>query len=371
MGNATFSVSDENWNDLRQLLPDGWQEQAWKKKAFIRKSEKFPTEESLLRTLLIYITDNSFRKTAAICQAADITSVSDAALIKRLKNSSEWMRWMANEIIHRAEDQQQKGSRKFILADATHVKELGANGVVWRIHFSFDLNTMRCTGHHVSDNKTAESFANFIIEPGSVHVGDIAYARHSSISHVIQNHGDVLVRISPSQIKLFDERSDKINILKKFSDMASGEFAECRAHIKIDDMCVPVRLAAYRKTVKEAEKARKRVRRKSQKSQNKIRPETLLAAEYVFVITTIDRDMTTEMVLQYYRARWQIELYIKRLKSLISFKQLRNRNEKNVRAWLQGKMLVAVLAQTLMDMADHFFSCSTKRTKEKLAMEKI
>jgi hypothetical protein len=52
--------------------------------------------------------------------------------------------------------------------------------------------------------------------------------------------------------------------------------------------------------------------------------------------------------LEWYRLRWQIELVFKRLKSLAELGHLAKHDERSVRSWLYGKLLVGLLTQKLI-----------------------
>jgi IS4 transposase len=53
-------------------------------------------------------------------------------------------------------------------------------------------------------------------------------------------------------------------------------------------------------------------------------------------------------VLEYYRFRWQIELLFKQLKSILAMGHLPKYDDQSSRAWLYGKLLVALLTQKLV-----------------------
>jgi len=53
-------------------------------------------------------------------------------------------------------------------------------------------------------------------------------------------------------------------------------------------------------------------------------------------------------VLEYYRFRWQIELVFKRLKSILAVGHLPKHDDQSSRAWLYGKLFVALLTQKLV-----------------------
>ena len=84
-----------------------------------------------------------------------------------------------------------------------------------------------------------------------------------------------------------------------------------------------------------------------------MQPQTLEAAGYVFVFTTLDASHSATQVLELYRMRWQIELVFKRLKSLLGLGHLKKHDEQAARAWLQGKLMVACLIEKLLAMAEH------------------
>ena len=80
--------------------------------------------------------------------------------------------------------------------------------------------------------------------------------------------------------------------------------------------------------------------------------ETLEAADYVFVFTTLGEELGAEQVLSLYRLRWQIELEFKRLKSLTQLGHLKKHDDQAARSWLQGKLLVALLVARLVHHAE-------------------
>jgi IS4 transposase len=101
-----------------------------------------------------------------------------------------------------------------------------------------------------------------------------------------------------------------------------------------------------------AQKARVRVVRESQRNGTRLQPETLEAADYVFVFTTLAAAYDASNVMELYRARWQIELAFKRLKSLVQLGHLKKHDKIAARAWLQGKLLVAFLVDALLVTAE-------------------
>jgi transposase len=116
------------------------------------------------------------------------------------------------------------------------------------------------------------------------------------------------------------------------------------------------RVCAIKKSRQAAEKARKAVLRQAQKGGSKPKPETLEAAGYTFVFTTIpSNDLVSTNVLEMYRGRWQIELVFKRLKSILGLGHLRKTDKQAAQAWIHGKLFVAFLVELLIRHAETFF----------------
>ena len=79
-----------------------------------------------------------------------------------------------------------------------------------------------------------------------------------------------------------------------------------------------------------------------------MQPQTLELAEYVGVLTSLNPATVAALqVLSLYRGRWQIELVFKRLKSLRGVGELAKYDPASARAWLQAKLLTALLLERL------------------------
>ena len=70
-------------------------------------------------------------------------------------------------------------------------------------------------------------------------------------------------------------------------------------------------------------------------------------SHFVVVATSLDENFSTEKLLELYRMRWQIELVFKRFKSIFGGREFTARKEKSVKAWFYGKLLIAIICETL------------------------
>jgi hypothetical protein len=115
------------------------------------------------------------------------------------------------------------------------------------------------------------------------------------------------------------------------------------------------RLCALKKSEGAAERARRRVLKEAAKKGRQVQPETLEAAGYIFVFTTLAPRFGPAAVLEIYRGRWQIELAFKRLKSLMGLGHLKKTDPQAAMAWVHGKLLVAFLIEALIAAGESFF----------------
>ena len=145
----------------------------------------------------------------------------------------------------------------------------------------------------------------------------------------------------------------RLDLLALARPLKAGQTTSCTAviHPKAG-ASMTGRLCAIRKSEEAAAKARKRVRRESQRNGTALQPQTLEAADYVFVFTSLPDSVSAEQVLHIYRLRWQIELQFKQLKSLIELGHLKKHDAQAARSWLQGKLLVAFLIARLIAHAE-------------------
>ena len=90
----------------------------------------------------------------------------------------------------------------------------------------------------------------------------------------------------------------------------------------------------------QSDRSRLRVVHKNRKKGRKTHPMSLVAADYLVLLTMLDaEDYPADRVIALYRMRWQIELAFKRLKSLIGVDKLPARDPALARAWLAAHLI--------------------------------
>ena len=105
---------------------------------------------------------------------------------------------------------------------------------------------------------------------------------------------------------------------------------------------------------KDTDSERKGLKRLSKTNQRKSggKPASGLQREnnkYIIVATSLGKEASSARVLELYRARRQIEIAFKRLKSLFHYNDLPATNSNSVKAWFYGKLLLAALCETIVN----------------------
>lgn len=350
----------DDWEILTTFLPGNWEEKANELGALQRKRQvKAPSD--LLRVLLIHLADGkSLRTTSALAKQKDICQLSDTGVLHRLVVSSDWLKWMAMELLNnlRVTPPPEAFERKFRirLIDGSNVSEPGSTGSDWRIHYSLQWPYLACDTFKITSIKTGETFKNYPVDKGDLLVGDRVYCTTQGIRSVKERGGEVLVRFHSTNLPLKNRQGSPFPVLPNLRGLKDGRSGDWDVwFVSREGSLVKGRLCALRKSKEAIAIAKKQLKRTASKQGRKLRPETLEYAEYVILFTTVSRRYYSKKnILSLYRGRWQIELVFKRLKGIIGIGHLPKFDPTSCKAWLYGKMLVALLVENLHREAELF-----------------
>ena len=315
---------------------------------------EFPSPGVLLRTLLLQVGRGySLRETAVRAKLAHWADVSDVALLKRLRKSEDWLRALCVELLleNSVKWGKEAASSRIRIVDGTIVKEPGRTGSQWRILYSLQLPNLRCDYFEVTatlGEGSGESLNRLSVHPQEIILADAGYCSISGIEHVHRRGADVLVRVNPQSFVAYSPNGKRMALLPRLRTLSKeGQYGEWQVVLHGQDSSFAGRLCAVRKSSRSIQQAHRRLHRRASKKQMSTRPGTFEFAKYVLVFTTRFNGSTME-VLELYRRRWQIELLFKRLKSLALIGHVPKHNARSARAWLYGKLLVALLTEKLI-----------------------
>lgn len=348
---------EQDWSVVTTMLPADWQSKAMELGA-VRRLRGFTSVEAMLRVMLIHLADGcSLRETVVRARAGDLADISDVALLKRLRGCGPWFQWMIQEMAANMSLSMAPNDfladRPVRLIDGSVVCEPGATGSTWRLHYALNLRTLGCDEVHVTEAKEGERLTRFSIHAGDVVMADRGFTNRRGVRHVVQHNADVVLRMNLTNLPLEDPQGRPLALLPLLRRLAIGQAADWSAWMRDDEGVIAVRVCAYKKTLAQTLAAQEAIRREAAKKHRKVKPETIEAAGYVIVLTTLMQPLAST-IMEFYRRRWQVELAFKRLKSLLQLGHLKKIDKEGAKAWLQGKLLVACLIETLILTAERF-----------------
>ena len=349
----------EDWEVLVSFLPSNWRTLAAETGA-LKGLRKDKSAERLLRVLLLHLgCGHSLRETAVRARQAGLAELSSVAVWNRLKKSQGWLRALCTELFReQGADADGPASRRFRALDATTVKEPGPTGSLWRLHYSVLLPALNCDFFRLTETKgrgTGESFVQFPVRAGEYLLADRGYSTARGLRYVGEAGAHVTVRVNTGLLVLETPGGKCFPLLKQLQSLRRTGQVGCWTVRVVDGQRRPAaagRVCALRKTREAIRMAHRALRRKASKKGRRLKPETLEYAQYVILFTTFPAtDFSAADVLEWYRSRWQVELVFKRFKSLAQLGHLPKHDDDSAKAWLYGKLLVALLVEKLIAYA--------------------
>lgn len=349
----------EDWDLLLSFFPTGWRDIAVSVGA-LKGLRKDKSAEHLLHTLLIHVgCGHSLRETVVRAKKANLADLSDVALLKRLRKSREWLREMCIGLFREQGVELSSNSGDFQIRafDATTVKEPGKTGSLWRIHYSVRIPSLCCDFFKVTETEgpdTGESLRQFPICKDDYILADRGYSTPSGICYAHSNESFVTVRVNTSSLPFHDGSGNAFDLLKAVGTIRkAGSVGVWPVIVAPGENEVQGRLCAIRKTEHAIALAHQKIRREATRKNKSIRPETLEYAKYVILFSTYPvSKFSAAEILEWYRIRWQVELVFKRFKSLAQFGHLPKHDDDSSKAWIYGKLFVALLIEKLISHAE-------------------
>lgn len=346
---------NEDWEVLQGLFPEGWQEEA-KQLGAVERLRGFASVENLMRTLLLHVGQGySLRETAVRAKTSGLGAVSDVALLKRLRQAEEWLRRLC---LHLLEEQGVQApllpvGLRVRVVDGSVVKEPGRTGSQWRLHYSLQLPDMVCDHLEVTAVKgpgVGEKLHRFPARHGDLVLADRGMCNPVGIGQLVKQGAHVIVRVNTGTLPLRTDNGKPFDLPARLQPLVSpGKIAEWP--VQTGDLKKPIagRLCVLRKSEDQTRRALRKIHRAAQRGGPEPKSSTLACASYVIVFTTLGGgELSAQQVLEWYRLRWQIELIFKRLKTLLRVGHVPKHDDRSSKAWLYGKLFVALLAEKLI-----------------------
>lgn len=251
------------------------------------------------------------------------------------------------------------------LSDGTSISKPASKGTDWRVHAVYDLGRGGFSHLELTDGHGAEGLNRGAPVPGEVRIADRNYARLRDLReflHQANGQADFIVRLRWRSLTLYrvdGTRFDLFHHLRGLPvDTVPHEVVVHARDTGRAEASLPplaLRLIILRKSPEATEAERKRLRQRASRKQERLDPRSLEAAEFVMLATSLDETYMAEDIFAAYRLRWQVELGIKRTKSLIHIDELPTHTPEASRSWLLSHLLLAVLTDDMtQDLLDSF-----------------
>jgi len=345
---SSLLIADTTFEEILQEIPAEVGMLARELGAFTRK-RAIRTPEELLRAVLLYSgLDQSLREVAANF-TLNGCRLTDEAVRCRLSACEAWLQEVLSAMMPKQDDKKSTGRLRFKIVDSTTIQAPGAVTGDYRLHLLWDHSERRLGDLLLTDNKTGESLQLFEWQEGDVVLADAGYAKAEQLAAVKASRAEFIVRCAPKQIRLYLPDGERLNVVNELVTRGLGK-TTVSMNVMIDTKAgmQTAWLHAYRLPEEKAQEARRRLKRRAQKKYGgKVSKEILFLADWVLILTSLPPDTAPAKVIgKLYRGRWQIEIVIKRLKSLLDLDALRaRRGSRLAKVYLLGKLLYSLIVE--------------------------
>ena len=336
----------EDWDALKAQLPRDYERLAIEHKQVETQygNAKITSADWLLRFILLHTGANlPLRQTVALMAEAGGPSLSAMRLHMKMRRATPYLRALVERMVGWTSEAKPElwAGYSMVLVDASIVCGPGATCPDARIHTKLRAADVSVLETIVTDVRGGETLKQFSFVAGELAVCDRLYSTPGNVAHVLDQGADVLLRYNRGSLPLA-HMGCSLDVLARVRTLR-GQDATLDLPVSFEhgDDRITGRLVATRLPADKAEKARKRLRKEQGP---KVTDESLEAAGYVMLFTTVPRErMSAGKCLHAYRLRWQIELQFKRWKSLCGFDRLPNYRDDTIVAWLYAKVLLGIL----------------------------
>jgi hypothetical protein len=350
-----LSIQDRDWPAVASLIEHSIDlEASARATGALTRKRQVRSGSDLLRLALAYGPGGqSLRQTAAWAELQQVASLSDVALMYRLRDSADWLAQIAGALVAPREASASRSTLglRLRVVDASVISAAG-KGPRWRLHSVYDVAEERFSAFELTGARKAEALEWTDIGPGELVMGDRVYARPGGLHHIAEAGGEYLIRLGRKSLRLGYADGRLVDLAQVLDD--SDRDGGCDLDVVVlngrgqSREPLPARLVVIKKPPEQGEKARKLALRQSQRAGHENDPLSLRAAEHLLLITSLDRTRADPQQLAgLYRLRWRIELAFKRLKSLLSIDRLPAKDEKLARSWILAHLIAALLIEDL------------------------
>ncbi len=305
----------------------------------------------------------SLRQTAAWAHLTGLAELTDPSLNDRMHQAGDFLCEVAQTMLRvKANCSKKRWAKRSIrMSDGSCVSKPGSRGTDWRLHAVYDLDAGGFSCLELTDAKGAEAIDRGRVEPGEIRLADRGYATAKALRRFREQTkaagADFIVRMRWNAFRLRSPDDQPFDLCHYIENLpAECEIAETRALVQGAGQPFPIRILVKRKPPEAAQAEIVRLNRTASRKGQKINPNSLLAARFIILATSLDaEEFSAEDGFEIYRLRWQIELAFKRLKSLLHIDALPATSDRGGRSWIYACLIFAIaVEQCAREFLDSF-----------------
>ena len=344
------STDPDTW--FADLLPDFPPEtiaMAYEFQAFTR-ARKIKTPQQLLRAVRLYCgLDQSLREVAGTMTLL-VQRLTDSAIAERLAACRPWVKALLPKMLGPHSLASLPHGWRCIVSDGSTVQAPGATGIHYRLPLGMALVTLAFTHVHSSDAQTGASLRHCTLGPDDMAVADRGDCHPRAVAETVPTGAQLVVRLHPDTMPLAPPDDTPLDVRHALPQQPPCTVWSLPVRVGPDPQRVAGWGHAYRLREEQANKTWAVCRQRNSTKGHTPQASTLFVAGGVLVWTSLPPEfLSAATVLALYRVRWQVDLAIKRCKSLWDAEALRARHGSPVAdLWLHGKLLYALWVDTRM-----------------------
>jgi hypothetical protein len=319
---AKSMILGYGWHSAKRFLPydlDGFAVDC----GVLKRRRGVRNGDRLVRALcLCGLPKSTFELAAKVAKDSKIATLSAQALFNRMVDAEPLVKGLFVHALGHASNKIEsfKGLR-LLAVDATTLCGPGAKGTDQRLHVVYDLGKGLPVSVDLTDATGGESFRRHdSFGPGDLVLADACYGVGPGLLCALRTGAHLLVRFNFETIRVLGEDGMKIWPEQAQGVLGEEGFVDFCAYLP--DWPAPLRVVGGRN----------------------------LEGKPVWLLTDLSQDeISNEQARELYSRRWQIELFFKRLKSIMDLDELPTRDGPSARPWIWTKLLLATLAVLLAD----------------------
>jgi hypothetical protein len=332
---------------IKEYLPTDWEAKC-RELGALERGRKVKTPEELLTLNLLYMTEGeSLQITSAMLRLAGI-EVNKNAVHERVKGSWRWLQYLSKAVCQETgyliEKPEWLRGKEVCIADGSELSLRGSKGGDYHLHYMFDLFGFSCRQLELTTMQEGEKMSLFSeIRTGDIVMADRNYGNKKAMEHVKAKGAEYVLRLKAGCFNIYDAQGNKLDVLEHGKELDEWESLSIDCYYEYEKDMKPFKICLMRKGSEAAQKTAAKAKKKAKKAQRTISARSMAQNDFIVLATNLP--YAAEQIFELYRARWQIEMVFKRLKSLFGFGNVPAKNPDSVKAWFYGKLLLAGICE--------------------------